>query len=175
MSIFQFTGLSGAGKTTLANAVSKILMEKEIQVEIIDGDQYRKTISADLGYSRPDREENLRRLSAIAHSFSTEGRTVIISSINPFSNVRNSIKDRLGAKIIWIQCDIEVLIQRDTKGLYRRAMLPDHHPEKIANLTGINDIYDYPENADLILNTTTDSIELCIQKLTEFILSELER
>jgi len=174
MPIFQFTGLSGAGKTTLAKATFKALSEKGIEVEIIDGDQYRKTLCADLGFSRADREENIRRLAAVANKLNTSGKIVLISAINPFESIRNLLKENMGAKIIWIKCSIHVLIKRDTKGLYKRAMLPDSHPDKITNLTGINDIYEDPQNADLILNTASDSINSCADNLSSFILSQFE-
>lgn len=174
MSIFQFTGLSGAGKTTLAYGVMKILNNKGVDIEIIDGDEYRKTLCADLGFSRADREENIKRLAKTAQTFSRQGKIAIICAINPFEKNRNGLRESMGAKLIWINCDIDILIQRDTKGLYNRAMLPDSHLDKISNLTGINDIYEYPKNPDLILNTGHESVDVCIEKLSNFILSEIK-
>lgn len=174
MPIFQFTGLSGAGKTTLANAVAVLLTARGSKVEMIDGDEYRKTICADLGFSKADREENMRRLGTIAAAFSKEGKTVLISAINPFQNIRNELKERTGAKTIWIKCPIDILVQRDTKGLYKRAMLPERHPEKIYNLTGVNDVYDQPEQADLVLDTGLTPFHACVHQLSAFILSALE-
>jgi len=127
--------------------------DQNLSVEIIDGDTYRRTLCADLGFSKADRCENIRRLGKAAYDFTGSRDVVIIAAINPFEEVRLELKEKYGVKTIWINCSIAVLIERDTKGLYKRALLPENHPEKLNNLTGINDDYDLPSTCDLIINT----------------------
>jgi adenylylsulfate kinase len=175
MPIFQFTGLSGAGKTTLAKRVTEIFDEKKIQVEIIDGDVYRKTICKDLGFSKEDRMENIRRLGFVAHQFSIQNKTVIISAINPYEASRNELALKFGAKTIYIKCDIDILTQRDTKGLYKRALLPDSHPDKLLHFTGINDLYEEPLAADLIIDTNLETIDESAEKIYNFIIALIKK
>lgn len=169
MLMIQLTGLSGAGKTTLAEKVKQLLEAKELKTEIIDGDIYRKTICKDLGFSKEDRCENIRRLGKAAHSFAGMRDIVIIAAINPFEQIRKELKEKYSAKTVWIKCDMPVLLTRDTKGLYKRAALPDDHPEKIFNLTGVNDVYEEPLSADLAIDTGNETIEQSSQKLYDFI------
>jgi adenylylsulfate kinase len=169
MPIFQFTGLSGSGKTTLAEAVAKLLIEKQLEVEIIDGDVYRKTLCADLSFSRADREENIRRLGLVAKEFDQQNKIVLIAAINPFESVRKELTMNYNAKVIWLQCDLDTLVKRDTKGLYRKAYLPEGHPEKLHGLTGVSDLYEEPENADLVVNTGLTTIAFCAQQIVTLV------
>ena len=170
--IIQFCGLSGSGKTTLATQVKQVLNDQDIRIEILDGDAYRKTICAGLGFSKAHRNENIRRLARIAHGFSGQHTIAIICAVNPYDDVRLEIADNYpNVKTIYIDCHLDVLIQRDTKGLYRRALLPQEHPEKIGNLTGVNDPFDIPANPDLIIKTDMESIDVSVQKLVAFIRS----
>ncbi|WP_295794207.1 adenylyl-sulfate kinase [Mucilaginibacter sp.] len=153
MLIIQLTGLSGAGKTTLSQYVKQKLGKEDLSVEIIDGDAYRKTLCADLGFSKADRCENIRRLGQAAFVLTGSRDVVIIAAINPFEEIRHELKEKYGVKTVWINCSIDVLVERDTKGLYKRALLPENHPEKLNNLTGVNDDYDLPSTCDLIINT----------------------
>jgi len=170
MAIFQFTGLSGSGKTTLAENVSGLLKQQQISTAIIDGDVYRKTICKDLGFSREDRHENMRRLGAVAFDLSKKYRVVLIAAINPFEIIRQELSEKYGAKTIWIQCTQEILRQRDPKGLYKRALLPDGHPDKLYHFTGITDIYEVPAAPGLIVPTHSDSIETSVKKIFEYII-----
>lgn len=172
--IIQFCGLSGSGKTTLANRAKMLLDERSIKTEIIDGDAYRKIICADLGFSKADRNENIRRLASVADTLAQHQIIPIICAINPYQDVRLEIANKYEqVKTIYISCSLEILIQRDTKQLYRKAMLPANHPEKINNLTGINDPFEIPQHPDLVINTDADSIEASSQKLLQFILNAL--
>ena len=170
MLLLQMTGLSGAGKTTLAHQAQKLLGSHSLNIEIIDGDVYRKTLCKDLGFSKEDRCENIRRLGNLAYSYVTKGSIAIVAAINPFEGIRNELKEKYGAKTIWIKCDMGVLLKRDTKGLYRRAALPDDHPEKIINLSGINDPYESPVSPDLIIDTSSETEDQSAGKLYRFIL-----
>lgn len=167
--ILQFTGLSGAGKTSIAEKLQQQLESIGIAAEVIDGDKYRQTICKGLGFSKADRCENIRRLGAVAASFSRHGVIAIISAINPYDEIRKELKQMYAAKTIWINCDIAVLTARDTKGLYKRALLPDGHPDKVYDLTGINDAYEPPDDADLIVDTGVEPLEQSVKKVFEFV------
>ena len=172
--IVQLCGLSGAGKTTLTTAVKERLNEYGVKVEIIDGDEYRRTFCRDLGFSRADRYENIRRLALIASKFSAHGIVGIISAINPYQELRNELKATYpNVQTIYLECPLDVLITRDTKGLYKRALLPAGHPDKLTNLTGVNDPFDVPDNADLLINTSASTLEESVQQLSSFIMKRL--
>ena len=170
MLIIQLTGLSGSGKTTLSTYVKQKLGEQHLRVEIIDGDTYRKTLCSDLGFSKEDRCENIRRLGRAALAFTGSREVAIIAAINPFEEVRRELKENYGVKTVWINCAIDVLIERDTKGLYKRALLPENHPDKLSNLTGVNDDYDLPLTCDLVINTHEQTSEQSGDLLCGFIM-----
>jgi adenylylsulfate kinase len=173
--IIQFCGLSGSGKTTIATAVQHLLQQHGITCALVDGDVYRKTICAGLGFSKADRNENIRRLAGVAAVLSLDNVVTIISAINPYGNVRLEIVERYTAvKTVYIECSLKMLLQRDTKKLYQRAMLPFKHPDRINNLTGVNDVFEMPQKPDLILKTDQETIDVSAKKLFDFILSELE-
>lgn len=168
--IVQFCGLSGAGKTTLAQLAKKQLKELNIPVEIIDGDEYRTFICKDLGFSRKDRIENIRRLAFIAYTFSKHDIVAIICAINPYEEAREETrKNYPDVKTVFINCSLDELIKRDTKGLYKKALLPDGHAEKLKNLTGVNDPFEIPKNADLVIDTDKISVNESVNKLVDFI------
>lgn len=169
MFMIQLTGLPGAGKTTLAFALKTYLEKAGIAVEVLDGDACRQTICKDLGFSASDRRENIRRLARTADVYCKKGILTIIAAINPFEDIRKEVKKMFGAKTVWVHCNREVLIKRDPKGLYRRAFLPDNDPEKIWNLSGVNDIYETPLTADIIIDTTHASREASLHQLLNYI------
>lgn len=171
MLILQLTGLSGAGKSTLAEALKKSLEERGFPAEVIDGDRYRKSISKDLGFSAADRKENIRRLAAVAHTIRQQGIIAIIAAINPFEETRKEIVQTFGAKTIWLRCDLAILIKRDPKDLYRKALLPDSDPQKICNLSGVNDPYETPTAPDLVIDTGITDLETSKQTLLSFVLT----
>jgi adenylylsulfate kinase len=169
--VLLLCGLSGAGKTTLANHVKCRLDQSGLNTEIIDGDEYRSTLFRELSFSKPDRLENIRRLGFIANKFSERGIVTIVSAINPYEELREELKETYeNVKTIFIDCPVETLICRDTKGLYKRALLPEGHPEKITNLTGINDPFDVPALPDLYINTDMHDIQECTALLCDFII-----
>lgn len=168
--ILQFCGLSGAGKSTLAEKAKSLLAAKGIKVEIIDGDEYRKIICKDLGFSKEDRQENIRRLAFIANKFSEQGIVAIICAINPYEDIRQEISTLYrNVRTVFIKCDLTELIKRDTKGLYQRALLPDGHPDKIYNLTGMGDTFETPANAHLEIDTKEMDIDASAHQLVHFI------
>lgn len=167
------TGLSGAGKSSLASALQVKLAAMGIPAEVIDGDFYRKTINKDLGFSAADRRENISRLAKLAHDKTLRGIISIVAAINPFEDQRMELAKKTGAKIIWVRCDLSTLIKRDTKGLYHKALLPDEHPDKLWNLSGINDSYEAPHQANLVVDTTESPIEVSVQQLLTYVLTIL--
>jgi adenylylsulfate kinase len=171
--LIQLTGLSGAGKSTLAQNTQNLLQAKGHAVEIIDGDTYRQTLCKDLGFSPQDRQENIRRLGKVAFEFSKQGVIAIIAAINPYEIVRQELWLQYQAPVVWVHCGLETLLKRDTKGLYRRALLPEGHAEKIYNLTGVNDVYEPPANAALIIETGKETVETSTQRLMNFILHQI--
>ncbi|SDZ75893.1 adenylylsulfate kinase [Arachidicoccus rhizosphaerae] len=174
--IIQLCGLSGAGKTTLASKVQQLGGQANLNIVIIDGDQYRKTLCKDLGFSYADRSENLRRLTRLAHDYSRQGKIAIISAIHPFREIRRELKARYpGIKTVFIDCPVEVLVQRDTKGLYKRALLPQNHPDKLHNLTGLGDRFDAPEDPDLHLRTAQMSVDHAAGLLLDFIRRHIKK
>jgi adenylylsulfate kinase len=173
MLLIQLTGLSGAGKTTLAGMVKQLLQEEHIPVAVIDGDEYRKTLCADLGFSREDRCENIRRLGKAASIFCRQGAVAIIAAINPYQQSREELATLYQARTVYIHCPLPVLIERDTKGLYRRALLEKENPDSISNLTGVNDPYEIPECPDLMLDTSVLSLKEAADRFIAFIRENL--
>jgi adenylylsulfate kinase len=170
--ILLFCGLSGSGKTTLAQGIKDKLTQAEMPIEIIDADEYRQKLFKDLGYSKEDRFENIRRLGFIASRFSSHNIITVISAINPYDAIRKELATTYeNVKVVHIDCDIDVLIERDTKGLYKRALLPAGHPDKLSNLTGINDPFEPPETPDLYINTCLLTIRESVDKIYAFIIS----
>ncbi|SNR34853.1 adenylyl-sulfate kinase [Flavobacterium sp. ov086] len=173
MILIQFTGLSGSGKTTLAENVRQLLIEKSYKVEIIDGDVYRKTICKDLGFSKEDRCENVRRLFNVGQNFISANTIVLMSVINPYENLRNELRNHEFVRTVFLDCSIDNLIQRDPKGLYKKALLPDDDVNKISNFTGISDVFEVPVKADLVLKTDLETVPFSTHKLYNFILDSI--
>lgn len=175
MLLIQLTGLSGSGKSTIANGVKKLLEKDNYKVEVVDGDVYRKALCPDLGFSKEDRNENIRRLGFVANRLATNGVIAILAAINPYEKSRQELTSYGShVKTVWINCEVETLIKRDTKQLYKKAFLPENHPEKINNLTGVNDPYEIPINPDLRINTHLEPEQESIEILYSFILEEIQ-
>ena len=160
----QMTGLSGAGKTTLARAVETRLQTKGFKVEIIDGDEYREGLCNDLGFSKEDRNTNIRRLGFVGKVLSRNNVVTIMSAINPYETLRNELRINCSAKTVFVSCSVETCIERDVKGLYKKAISGE-----IKNFTGISDPYEEPVYADLIIKTDELSFEDSVNLLEQFI------
>lgn len=173
MLLIQFTGLSGSGKTTLAENVRQLLIENNYKVEIIDGDVYRKTICKDLGFSKEDRCENVRRLFNVGQDFIKENTIVLMSVINPYEDIRNELRNHEFVRTVFLDCSVDNLIKRDPKGLYKKALLPDDSHDKIRNFTGISDVFEIPQKVDLTLKTDSEPVQFSTRKLYDFILSNI--
>ena len=161
----QMSGLSGAGKTTLAMAAQKRLVENGVEhVEIIDGDEYREGLCSDLGFSKEDRNTNIRRLGFVGRVLARNGVVAIMSAINPYDEIRQEI----GGKQVYIKTGLEAVISRDVKGLYAKALSGE-----IPNFTGISDPFEEPSSADLVVETDKETLEDCVSQLCEFIMENL--
>ena len=174
MVLIQFTGLSGSGKTTLALNVQKLLHQKGYVVEVIDGDVYRQKFCSDLGFSKEDRYESIKRLFSIAEGFVKSNKIVLMAVINPYEYLRNELGKNDFVKLVYLDCKLENLIKRDTKGLYFKALLPDENPNKILNFTGISDVFEIPKIADLVLKTDSETVAVSQSKLYNFIIQIIE-
>ena len=174
MLLFQLTGLSGSGKTTLSYNAAHELQKLGYAVEVIDGDRYRQTLCRDLGFSRADRLENINRLGFVGMRLVKHNVVVLLAAINPYEEARQKLRrESSRVRTVWIDCDLETLRARDTKGLYKRAALPAQHPDKLPHFTGVSDPFETPA-ADLIVKTAEESVAESSAKLLDFILSELE-
>lgn len=172
--ILLFCGLSGAGKTTLAASVQQKLAKSSIPVEVIDADEYRSQLFSDLGYTRADRYENIRRLGFIANKFAAHGIVTIVSAINPYDEIRQELIDcYANVKLVHVDCCLDELKRRDTKGLYARAALPDGDAAKVSNLTGVNDPFEAPEAPDLYCDTQRHGIPECTEQICDYLLRQV--
>ncbi|MBD2755750.1 adenylyl-sulfate kinase [Spirosoma validum] len=174
MLFIQVTGLSGAGKTTLSNRVQKRLEQLGYPVEVLDGDECRRHLWPELTYSEADRQENIRRLGYLGRIFTRRGIIVLLAAINPYERIRAELNQQnQPAKTVFIDCDLQTLIHRDTKGLYTKALLPDTHPNKLHDFTGINAPYETPVSPDLTIHTGQQAEADCEEQLFQFILAFL--
>ncbi len=172
----QMTGLSGSGKTTLSRGVADKLRQQGYKVEIIDGDEYRESLCNDLTFSKEDRNTNIRRLGFVGKVLARNNVIAIMAAINPYENIRGEVAEMGGfVKTAYLKCDIEVLKERDPKGLYRRAFLEEGHPDRIENFTGISDPYEEPANSDIVIDTDNQNLDESIDMLHQFIIKNVER
>jgi adenylyl-sulfate kinase len=136
------TGMSGAGKTTISSLLEKWLRRHGARVERLDGDEVRKHLSKGLGFSREDRDENIRRIGFVAELLSRNGVIAIVAAISPYRALRQELRQAIGAFVeVHVDCPMDVLIARDAKGLYQKALRGE-----IAHFTGISDPYEPPLN-----------------------------
>lgn len=163
--LIWFTGLSGAGKSTLAHAVEESLHDKACRTYVLDGDNVRHGLCADLTFSNEDRHENIRRIGHMAHQFVEAGTIVLTAFISPFQSDRDNIRKILGQDFheIYCKCSIDVCEKRDVKGLYKKA-----RSGIIKEFTGITSPYEEPENPSLILSTENNLNE-SVNKLLEYL------
>lgn len=156
-----FTGLSGAGKTTISRALEKELLEKGYKVEVLDGDVVRQNLTKGLGFSKADRDENIRRIGFVAHILSRNGVIVIVSAISPYRKIREEVRQRIGDFIeVYVNAPLEVCEQRDVKGLYKKARAGE-----IKGFTGIDDPYDPPLNPEVECRTDLESLPESVAKV----------
>jgi adenylylsulfate kinase len=151
-----FTGLSGAGKTTISHIVERELRERGSRVEVLDGDVVRENLSKGLGFSKEDRDTNIRRIAFVADLLSRNGVPVITAAISPYREIRDEARRLMGDRFIevFVKASVEVCAERDVKGLYEKAFKGE-----IKEFTGVSDPYEPPLSPELTLDTEHDSAE----------------
>jgi adenylyl-sulfate kinase len=153
--VLWFTGLSGAGKTTLAKLIEQELKARGVRVERLDGDVVRQSLTADLGFSKEDRDKNIQRVTFVAKLLSRNGVGVLASFISPYRATRDWVRAEVTNFIeIFVNCPLEECIRRDVKGLYTKALAGE-----IPEFTGVSDPYEAPLNPEISVNTGDESVE----------------
>jgi adenylylsulfate kinase len=161
-----FTGLSAAGKSTIASLVAHELRSRGERVEVLDGDEVRRHLSYGLGFSRADREENLRRIAYVADLLSRNGVHVVTAAISPFRSTRDEVRLRLGDRFVevYVNAPLEVCVRRDPKGLYAKALRGE-----IENFTGVSDPYEPPLHPELTLHTSRETAADCAARVLAYV------
>lgn len=160
-----FTGLSGAGKSTLSQPVARTLRERGRLVEVLDGDVVRTNLSAGLGFSKEDRDINVRRIGFVCGLLSRNGVVAVTAAISPYRAVREEVRRGVveggaGFVEVYVKCPIEVLAERDVKGLYKRALAGE-----IPNFTGVSDPYEEPAAPEITVETDRGTVEDGVQRV----------
>src|SRR6266849_10142427 len=156
-----FTGLSGAGKSTLAEVIEQRLKERGHNVEVLDGDEVRTHLSKGLGFSKEDRDTNIKRIAFVSKLLTRNGVASISAAIAPYREARAWAREEIGNFVeVYVKCPLEVCRQRDVKGLYK---LVDEG--KIKNFTGVDDPYEEPEDPEVVVETDKESVEESVQKI----------
>ncbi|WP_375773023.1 adenylyl-sulfate kinase [Archangium gephyra] len=162
--IVWFTGMSGAGKSTLSTAVRNQLQATR-SVEVLDGDEVRTFLSRGLGFTRPDREENIRRIGYVARVLARHRVAVISAAISPYRESRNEVR-RLASEAgipfieVYAQASLDALVHRDVKGLYKKALAGE-----IPHFTGISDPYEPPESPEVTVRTDSETVEAGVERI----------
>lgn len=169
--LIWFTGLSGSGKSTIANRVEQLLFEQRVHTYSLDGDNIRKGLNNNLSFSSQDRTENIRRIAEVAKLMYDSGLVVLAAFVSPYLKDRANIKNIVGLSAvveIYINTSVEVCESRDVKGLYKKARAGE-----IKNMTGISAPYEPPVNPDLEIFTDKQTIEVSVQTVFDFIVQKL--
>lgn len=164
--VFWFTGLSGAGKSTLAMAVEKALFEKGYHTYVLDGDNIRRGLNSDLGFSFDDRAENIRRVGEVAALMADAAQVVVTAFISPFRSDRERARNAAMARFheIYVKADLATCEGRDPKGLYKKA-----RAGQITEFTGISSPYESPDHPDLTVDTQSNDIATCVAEIVRYI------
>jgi adenylyl-sulfate kinase len=161
------TGLSGAGKTTLAGLLFQRLSEARIKAEVLDGDVVRKRLWPELGFSRKDRDENVRRLGVLCEMLSRSGSVVIVAAISPYRAAREELRSRLLNFVeVYVKCSLSVLVARDVKGLYKRALAGD-----IPSFTGVSDPYEPPLCPEVVVSSESENAQASTERILAALVS----
>ena len=156
-----FTGLSASGKSTLAERVRDILLERGMKVEVLDGDIVRQNLSKGLGFSKEDRDINIRRIGFVCNLLTRNDVVAIGAAISPYKAIRDENRKLIGRFVeVYCKCDLETLKQRDPKGLYQKAI-----DGEIENFTGVSDPYEPPDNPEVVVDTANEDIDTCVGRI----------
>ncbi|MDB9493116.1 adenylyl-sulfate kinase [Spirulina major CS-329] len=154
-----FTGLSGAGKTTISQVVAERLRSQGYKLEVLDGDIVRTNLTKGLGFSKEDRDENIRRIGFVSHLLTRNGVIVIVSAISPYRTIREEVRARVGSFVeVFVNAPLAVCEERDVKGLYKRA-----RSGEIKQFTGISDPYEPPANPEIECRTDLEDLEESVE------------
>ena len=161
-----FTGLSGAGKTTISELVVEELQSRGSAIEVLDGDVVRQNLSKGLGFSKEDRDTNIRRVAFVADLLSRNGVPVITAAISPYREIRDEAREMMDGRFIeaYVKASVEECERRDVKGLYAKA-----RSGEIKEFTGVSDPYEPPENPEVVLETEEESPEESAQRIIEYL------
>ena len=171
--ILWFTGLSGSGKSTIANGVELALNEQGFKTYLLDGDNVRLGLNNDLGFSDKDRVENIRRIREVAKLMLDAGLIVLCAFVSPFRKDRDALREVVNEEDfveIFVNCPLEVCEERDVKGLYKKA-----RAGLIKDFTGISSAFEAPINPEIILNTKELSLEKCVEKILSLLLQKIQK
>ncbi len=158
-----FTGLPCCGKTTIADQVGDILKKKGFLVERLDGDLVRQNLSSDLGFSKKDRDENIRRAIFLADMLTRNNVVVLASFVSPYKKQRRKARKQIKQFVeVYVRCPVKICMKRDVKGMYRKAL-----EGKIKHFTGVDDPYEEPEKPELIVDTDIESVEESVGKVLQ--------
>lgn len=156
-----FTGLSGAGKTTITTRLQTLLRQRGCRVEVLDGDVVRMNLSKGLGFSKEDRDINIRRIGFVCHLLSRNGVIAIAAAISPYRAVRDEVRAQVGRFVeVFVKCPLDELVRRDVKGLYARALRGD-----LPNFTGVSDPYEEPLAPEVVVETDKETVEESVAKI----------
>jgi adenylyl-sulfate kinase len=149
------TGLSGAGKSTLASAVADLLRSDGLPVEVLDGDEVRRNLSQGLGFSRADRDTNIRRIGYVAGLLTRHGVVVLVAAISPYRAVRDEVRVDIGRFVeVFVRASLDECARRDVKGLYAKALAGE-----LPAFTGVSDPYEEPLSPDIVIDTERESVD----------------
>lgn len=155
------TGMSGAGKSTVSDMLMDRFRAAGAKVELLDGDVVRTNLSQGLGFSREDRDTNIRRIGFVAELLSRNGVIVVVAAISPYRATREEVKSRIANFVeVFVDCPIEVLASRDVKGLYKKALAGE-----VGNFTGISDPYEPPVNPDVTVRSDRETVEVSVDRV----------
>jgi adenylyl-sulfate kinase len=158
-----FTGLPSSGKSTLARRVEEILLERGMNVEVLDGDEVRETFSKGLGFTKADRDTNIRRIGFVAKLLSRNNTVAITAAISPYRDVRDEMRRAIGRFVeVYVKCPIEVLTERDVKGLYRKALAGE-----IKHFTGVDDPYEPPLKPEVLVESDRETVDESVARIVQ--------
>lgn len=156
-----FTGLSGAGKTTLAQKIEQIFQDQGYKVELLDGDVIRTNLSKGLGFSKEDRDTNIKRIGFVCRLLTRNGVIAIASAISPYKEVREYNRNLIDDYVeVFVKCPLDTCIERDKKGIYKKALAGE-----IKNYTGVSDPYEEPVNSEIVIETDKETIDEGVAKI----------
>ena len=156
-----FTGLSGAGKSTLADRLGPALVQRGYKVEVLDGDVVRTNLSKGLGFSKEDRDTNIRRIGFVCNLLTRNDVVAIAAAISPYRGIRDEVRGEIGNFVeVYVKCPIPVLTDRDVKGLYKKALAGE-----IKNFTGVSDPYEEPLNPEVLVESDKETIDQSLNKI----------